>query len=150
VEGRLLHVDEETFLTGFTHRDGAGHFDAAWVGEHAGKFLDAACNALRYRDRAELRQIADRIAKTLIVSQAPDGYLGTYPAARRWASWDVWVHKYNLIGLLSYYELTGNPAALQACRAMGDLLGRTFGDAPGQRDIICAGEHIGMAATCVL
>ena len=150
VEGRLLHIDENACLAGFQQRDTAGNFDAAWVGEHAGKFLDAACNALRYQDHAGLRRIADRMAKALIASQEPDGYLGTYPAARRWTSWDVWVHKYNLIGLLSYYELTGDPAALQACRRVGDLLERTFGDAPGQRDIVAAGEHLGMAATSVL
>jgi len=55
-----------------------------------------------------------------------------------------------LIGLLSYYELSADPAVLHACRAMGDLLAHTFGDAPGQRDIITAGEHVGMAATSVL
>ena len=33
---------------------------------------------------------------------------------------------------------------------MGDLLVRTFGEAPVQRDIIGAGEHMGMAATAVL
>jgi DUF1680 family protein len=150
VEGRLLHIDEQAFVSPFAHRDGSGHFDGAWVGEHAGKFLDAACNALRYDDHAELRRIAGRVAKALVASQQPDGYLGTYPAARRWAGWDVWVHKYNLIGLLSYYQLSADPAVLHACRAMGDLLARTFGDAPGQRDIIRAGEHIGMAATSVL
>jgi uncharacterized protein len=150
VEGRLLQIDEQAFLAAFVHRDRAGEFDGAWVGEHAGKFLDAACNALRYRDQAQLRSSVHRVARTLIASQEPDGYLGTYPAARRWQSWDVWVHKYNLIGLLSYYELTADPAALQACRRMGDVLCRTFGEAPGQRDIIAAGEHIGMAATSVL
>jgi DUF1680 family protein len=150
VEGRLLHVDEQTFLSPFVHRDSSGNFDAAWVGEHAGKFLDAACNAVRYSEHAELRRMAGRMAKALIASQERDGYLGTYPAARRWAGWDVWVHKYNLIGLLSYYELSADPAVLQACRAMGDLLAHTFGDGPGQRNIISAGEHIGMAATSVL
>jgi DUF1680 family protein len=150
VEGRLLHIDAATFLSAFVHRDHAGEFDGAWVGEHAGKFLDAACNALRYHEYPALRASADLVAKTLIASQAPDGYLGTYPPDRRWSGWDVWVHKYNLIGLLSYYELTGDEAALEASRAMGDLLSHTFGDSPGQRDIIAAGEHVGMAATSVL
>jgi DUF1680 family protein len=149
-EGRLLHIDEEAFVSPFTHRDGSGRFDAAWLGEHAGKFLDAACNCLRYSEHAELRRLADRVAKALVASQEADGYLGTYPAARRWTGWDVWVHKYNLIGLLSYYQLSADPAVLRACRAMGDLLAHTFGEAPGQRDIISAGEHIGMAATSVL
>lgn len=150
VEGRLLHIDERAFVSPFAHRDDSGHFDGAWVGEHAGKFLDAACNALRYREHAELRRIADRVAKALVASQEPDGYLGTYPVGRRWAGWDVWVHKYNLIGLLNYYELSADPAVLHACRAMGDLLAHTFGGAPGQRDIVGAGEHVGMAATSVL
>src|SRR5882757_2708767 len=150
VEGRLLHIDEQVFLSPFAHRDSEGNFDAAWVGEHAGKFLDAACNVLRYDDHADLRHIAARIAKALMASQGPDGYLGTYPADRRWAGWDVWVHKYNLIGLLSYYELSADPAVLHSCRGMGDLIVSTFGDTPGQRDIISAGEHIGMAATSVL
>jgi len=118
VEGRLLHIDEQVFLSPFAHRDRDGNFDAAWVGEHAGKFLDAACNVLRYDDHAPLRHIAARIVKALIASQGPDGYLGTYPADRRWAGWDVWVHKYNLIGLLSYYELSADPAVLHTCRGM--------------------------------
>ena len=150
VEGRLLHIDAATFLSAFVHRDQAGEFDGAWVGEHAGKFLDAACNALRYREHPALRASVERVAKTLIASQAPDGYLGTYPPGKRWSGWDVWVHKYNLIGLLSYYELTGDEAAIGACRAMGNLLCNTFGHSPGQRDIIAAGEHVGMAATSVL
>jgi DUF1680 family protein len=150
VAGRLLHIDERACLSGFVQRDRAADFDRAWVGEHAGKFLDAACNAVRYRENPGLRQIMERMAQALLASQEPDGYLGTYPAARRWTGWDVWVHKYNLIGLLSYYELTADPAVLRACRGMGDLLARTFGDAPGQRDIIAAGEHVGMAATSVL
>jgi DUF1680 family protein len=150
VEGRLLHIDEPAFLSPFAHRNGEGNFDAAWAGEHAGKFLDAACNALQYSDHAELRRMAARIAKTLMAGQGQDGYLGTYPADRRWTGWDVWVHKYNLIGLLSYYELTADSAVLHCCRGMGDLIVSTFGDSPGQRDIIGAGEHIGMAATSVL
>ncbi len=150
VQRRLLRVDTAACLSGFVRRNTVGSFDTAWLGEHAGKFLDAACNALRYREDAQLRQIVRHVARTLIASQEPDGYLGTYPAAHRWTGWDVWVNKYTLIGLLSYYELTAEPQALHACRAAGDLLARTFGDGPGQRDIIAAGEHMGMAATSVL
>src|SRR5262249_37755405 len=90
VVGRLLHIDEKAFLSPFVGRNSAGSFDAAWAGEHAGKFLDAACNALRYQPNEQLRQAADRIAATLIGSQEPDGYLGTYPASHRWSGWDVW------------------------------------------------------------
>jgi len=43
---------------------------------------------------------------------------------------DVWAHKYNLLGLISYMRYTGNLEPLPACRRMGDLLERTFGDTP--------------------
>jgi DUF1680 family protein len=150
VEGRLLHIDERALLSGFAHRGDPDIAAGGWIGEHAGKFLDAACNAVRYRQHADLERRLERVAKTLMANQEPDGYLGTYTADRRWTGWDVWVHKYTLIGLLSYYELTGDGAALSACRRMGDLLVRTFGEAPGQRELVTAGEHMGMAATSVL
>ena len=45
---------------------------------------------------------------------------------------------------------TGNMAPVPACRRMGDLLCHTFGDKPGKRDIIPAGQHMGMVPTSVL
>src|SRR6185437_11063484 len=68
----------------------------------------------------------------------------------KWTGWDVWSHKYNLYGLLAYYTTTGYQPALEACKRIGNLLCETFGNKPGQRDIILAGEHVGMAATSVL
>jgi DUF1680 family protein len=136
VRGRLLHIDERHFLEGFVHPHASDNFISTWVGEHAGKFLDAACNSLRYRDDADLRKLTDRVAQTLVSSQAEDGYLGTYTAERRWKDWDVWVHKYDLIGLLAYYELTGDARALNASRKIGELLCRAFGEGPGQKSIV--------------
>jgi len=141
-----LRVDEEGILGGFEHRPGK----QMWIGEHAGKFLDAAGNTYLYTHDARLKELMDRVAHRLIATQLADGYLGTYTDDQRWTSWDVWVHKYDLIGLLKYHQITNDSAALEACRKVGDLLIATFGDAPGQRDIIKAGEHMGMAATSVL
>lgn len=141
VERALLRIDETAYLAGFVNRpvkavpEDHPALGAAWVGEHVGKWLDAASNALRYSPNVPLRELADRTASALIATQAPDGYLGTYAPNHRWTAWDVWTHKYNLIGLLSYHELSGDAAVLAACRKMGDLLVRTFGDAPCQRDI---------------
>jgi hypothetical protein len=146
LEGRLLHVDERALLDGFENRPG----DQPWIGEHAGKFLDAASKTWAYTGDPGLKTILDRMTHNLIAMQLPDGYLGTYSDLLRWTSWDVWVHKYDLIGLLSYYQTSGYTPALDACRKIGDLLVKTFGKAPGQRDIIDAGTHMGMAATSVL
>jgi len=146
LEGRLLHVDEKGLIDCFEHRPGPQE----WAGEHAGKFLHAAANAWLYTGDPRLKTLMDRMARSLIATQLPDGYLGTYTDDKRWTSWDVWVHKYDLLGLLNYYHATGYEPALEASRKVGDLLVRTFGTGPGQRDIIAAGTHVGMAATSVL
>jgi len=146
LEKRLLHIDEEGLLLGFERRPG----EQAWIGEHIGKYLHAAANTWLYTHDAALKTQMDRMARRLIATQMEDGYLGTYTDKQRWTSWDVWVHKYDLLGLLSYYEITGYEPALQSARNAGDLLVSTFGDKPGQRDIIASSTHVGMAATSVL
>jgi DUF1680 family protein len=144
---RLLHVDENDMLDAFERRN-APHQD--WQGEHVGKFLHAATLAWQNTGDAALKAKLDRVVARLLKTQEADGYLGTYPPAHRWTSWDVWVHKYDLLGLLTYTQYTGDPAALRACRRVGDLLIRTFGTARGQRDINRSGEHMGMAPDSVL
>lgn len=146
LEGRLLHVDEPRLLRGFQSPPG----EQDWIGEHAGKYLDAAVNTWRYTRDPRLKTQMDRIAEALMKAQQPDGYLGTYITGKRWTSWDVWVHKYDLIGLLAYHQATGNAQALETARRIGDLLARTFGTGAGQRDIIAASTHVGMAASSVL
>jgi len=144
VEKRLLTLNEESILEPYKQRPGAQE----WAGEHVGKFLHAASLAWQATGDERLKQKMDKVARQIIACQLPDGYLGTYLEAKRWTSWDVWSHKYNMIGLLAYYQATGYEPALDSCRGMADLLCATFG--PGKRDIIAAGEHVGMAATSVL
>jgi len=152
LEQRLLRdVDEKAILAGFQHRPGSH----PWIGEHVGKFLHAATLMWAYSGDPKMRAKIDRVVRELIATQEKDGYLGTYSPDERFglypgADWDVWVHKYCLIGLLTYYRMTGYKPALEASRRVGDLLCRTFGDEPGKRDIISAGTHVGMAATSVL
>lgn len=148
-KNRLLLVDEEPLLAGFRKRPG----NHPWIGEHVGKWLHAATLAWANSGDATLRAKLDRVARELMATQEADGYLGTYTADKRFglytgADWDVWSHKYNLIGLLTYHRYTGSPEALSACRKMGDLLISTFG--PGKKSILSAGTHVGMAATSVL
>jgi DUF1680 family protein len=146
---RLLTVDTEPLLAGFRKKPGVH----PWIGEHVGKWMHAATLAWAYTGDPRLRAKLDKVAAELIAAQEPDGYLGTYVPEKRFglypeADWDVWSHKYNLIGLLTYYRYTGDDSALKACRKMGDLLINTFG--PGKKSILSAGTHMGMAATSVL
>lgn len=147
-KNRLLKVDTEPLLAGFRKKPGSH----PWIGEHVGKWMHAATLAWAYTGDPELRAKLDRVAAELIGCQEPDGYLGTYVPEKRFglypnADWDVWSHKYNLMGLLTYHQYTGNEPALTACRKMGDLLVATF---PAKRSILAAGTHVGMAATSVL
>jgi uncharacterized protein len=149
LEGRLLKIDENDLLDGFRHRPGKQD----WIGEHVGKWLHASALVYAGTGNAELRSKMDRVVDALLATQEPDGYLGTYLAADRMGqrpphAWDVWVHKYDMLGLLAYYQVTGRPEALEAARRIGNLLVDTFG--PGKKDINRAGEHVGMAATSVL
>jgi hypothetical protein len=144
LEKRLLHIEEDALLAGFRHRPGAQE----WIGEHIGKYLDAAANTWRFTHDPRLKAQMDRMALALIACQKDDGYLGTYVDAQRWTSWDVWVHKYDLIGLLAWYRISGDERALTASQRIGDLLIATF--QTGGRDIIKSSEHVGMAATSVL
>ena len=153
-EGRMKkHITEKQLLAGFRKRPGSH----PWIGEHVGKWLHAATLAWENKqDDKVLRQKIKRVAQGLMACQMKDGYLGTYLKADRWsardenrkACWDVWVHKYCLIGLLSYYRMTGDQEALDASRRIGDLLIDTFDD--DKLDILKAGTHAGMAATSVL
>jgi uncharacterized protein len=146
ITNRLEQVDLDKLLEGFRHRPGRQD----WIGEHAGKWLHAATLEWVNSGDPVLRTKLDYVAIELAKCQTPDGYLGTYVDTNRWTSWDVWTHKYNLDGLITYVTYTGNTNLLPTCTRMADLLCRTFGDEPGQRDIIKSGEHVGMASSCVL
>jgi uncharacterized protein len=143
---RLARIDLARLLEGYRNRPGR----QAWDGEHIGKWLHAATLAWANSGDPALRRKLDEAVTELVRCQTDDGYLGTYLPKDRWTAWDVWSHKYNLIGLLTYVRYTGNTAPLAACQRMADLLCQTFGDTPGKRDILRAGEHVGMAPTSVL
>ena len=143
---RLEKIDTDRLLEGYRKRPGR----QSWDGEHIGKWLHAATLAWVNTGDAALRAKLDTTAAELAKCQLDDGYLGTYLDAKRWTAWDIWAHKYNLIGLVTYMRYTGNLAPLPTCQRMADLLCKTFGDEPGQRDIIPCGEHEGMAPTSVL
>ena len=147
---RLVKIDPNRLLLSYRNRPGCQSYD----GEHIGKWLHAATLAWVNSGDPALRQKLDLVATGLVKCQLDDGYLGTYsldgkPWAR-WTEWDVWTHKYNLLGLISYIRETGNTDLLPACRKMGDLLCKTFGDEPGKLDINVTSAHVGMASGSVL
>ena len=144
---RLVKIDTDRLLEGYRKRPGR----QTWDGEHIGKWLHAATLAWVNTGDPALREKLDSTVAELMKCQLEDGYLGTYLDKDRWTEWDVWAHKYNLIGLLTYMRYTGNLAPMPVCKKMADLLCNTFGDEPGKRDIIVSPNfHKGMAPGSVL
>ncbi|MFN3421533.1 MAG: glycoside hydrolase family 127 protein, partial [Armatimonadota bacterium] len=160
---RLLPLSEDVLLSGFRNRPGA----QAWIGEHVGKWLHAAVLTWQNSGNSELKEKIDRVLSELIATQEHDGYLGTYDFPTRWTmererGWDVWVHKYVLIGLLSYVSATEDEKhqtseenglkqkALKAAQKAADLILRTFGTGEGQLDLMERSTHVGMASSSIL
>ena len=114
---RLLPMDVDRLLEGFRKRPGRQSYD----GEHVGKWLHAATLAWVYTGNADLRTKLDHVVGELTRCQLEDGYLGTYLSKDRWTEWDVWAHKYNLIGLLTYLLLHGQPRTVAGVPQNGRL-----------------------------
>jgi Beta-L-arabinofuranosidase, GH127 len=88
-----------------------------------------------YTGNAELREKLQLISRTWVTSQRADGWVGT---GKQWGVWDVWEHKYTLLGLLDTDQLTGDETALTAAKKIGDLYAAEFG--PGRRDLMRTGS----------
>ncbi|MDX2194904.1 MAG: glycoside hydrolase family 127 protein [Cytophagales bacterium] len=146
LEKRLLNIDSAILLSGFKKRPGT----QVWIGEHVGKFLFSASLTYRYSRDARLKKLMDEMVTKYIATQLPNGYIGTYLPADYWSEWDVWAHKYCIIGLLNYYQVTGDKRALQTASKAADLICTTFGDQPGQADLMKSGHHVGMASGSIL
>lgn len=143
---RLLQIDSGILLSGFEHRPGS----QTWIGEHVGKFLFSASRTYAYTHDERLKALMDDMKRKYIATQLPDGYLGTYLPQNYWTEWDVWAHKYAIIGLLNYYSITGDKAPLETAKKAADLICRTFGTSAGQLDLNTHGEHAGLAPGSIL
>ena len=154
VEKRLLRLDLDMILDPYLNRPGKQW----WAGEHVGKYLHAATHAWLFTADDRLRTRMDSTVTKLIGTQLPNGYLGTYKETDQFGQgdgvgwdgpvWDVWTHKYNLIGLLAYYQATDHEPALEASRRAADLMYELF--VVEKRSMRLASSHQGMATTSVL
>jgi hypothetical protein len=100
------------------------------VGTFIGTWMDAAVRALAYTEDPRLRARLDRTARKLVASQEPAGYLGTYVAsweghtANRFLQWDLWQHRFTLLGLLAYAEACDDEASLEAATKLANYIVR--------------------------
>jgi DUF1680 family protein len=99
--------------------------------EFWGKWFTSAMLAYGYEPTPQHRDVVNRAIDGLLQSQTADGYIGTYPDEHHLGPWDVWGRKYVLLGLLSFFEQTGDSRAMEAARRVADHLIREAGPESG-------------------
>ena len=159
---RLWFISDSGYLlSGFETCPG----DHPWQGEHVGKWLHAATLAYEETHDEKLGRRLEETVQRLLAAQDANGYMGTYAEENRFyivpdkdnwqegtrdvqGSWDVWSHRYNLYGLLTYERFHPDERIVDACRRMGDLLIIAFGE--GKADITQTGTRRGISSTTLL
>ncbi len=114
----------------------------------SGKWIQGAIASYRYNRDPELYQIIKDAAESLMATQLPNGYIGNYAPEYQLQQWDVWGRKYTSLGLIAWYDLSGDKKALEAaCRVVDHLMTQV---GPGKVDIVSTGNYIGMPSSSVL
>lgn len=118
IKNGIMEKEFELYIKPFAIRnDDPGK----WQGEFWGKWFTSAAMAYQYRPYAEYRKIIDMAAKGLMKTQTQDGRLSSY--SKNFGDWDIWGRKYALLGLVSYYDQTGDKSAIEAAsKALDDII----------------------------
>ncbi len=125
----------------FARRDSGQPIDLVpWAGEFAGKFLISGVQALRMSDDPRLKATLQRLVDRLVALQADDGYSGPWAKAERLRGhWDLWGHYHIMLGLMLWYDQTGQTQAIHAAERIGTLVCDTFLDSDAR--VFDAGSH---------
>lgn len=143
-QNRILAQDINRLVEPFRNRTET----SCWQSEFWGKWFTSAVLAYRYKPEPQLKAILDKAVEGLISTQSIDGYIGNYADDKHLAAWDIWGRKYCMVGLLSYYDLTGDRKSLNAAAKVADHLMKELSDRKAL--IVKLGNHRGMAASSVL
>ena len=144
IEHRVKGQDVEHLVEPFRYQDESYR----WQSEFWGKWIQGAIASYRYNRDPELYEIIRQGAEGLMAAQLPNGYIGNYAEEHQLKQWDVWGRKYSMLGLIAWYDLSGDKKALKAaCRVLEHLMTQV---GPGLRSIVSTGNYHGMASASVL
>jgi DUF1680 family protein len=122
--------------------------DHLWETEFWGKWIQGAIGSYRYTHDATLYKIIKDGANSLMATQMPSGYIGDYAPGKELGDWDVWGRKYVTLGLIGWYDLSGDAKALKAARHEIDYTMTQIG--AGKKNITEVGLYRGMASSSIL
>jgi DUF1680 family protein len=141
---RIKTQDPDYLAEPFRHKDET-HL---WQTEFWGKWILSAISSYEYNNDPEMMVKIKKAVSLLLSTQMPDGYIGNYTDSARLEQWDIWGQKYTLLGLQSYYDLTGDKAALKGACKLADNLLTLVG--PGKVNIVKTGNYRGMPSSSIL
>ena len=144
IEKRIKSQDVDQLVEPFRHKNET-HL---WQSEFWGKWILSAIGSYEYNRDPEMLKIIQKAESELLATQMQSGYIGNYSDSAQLQQWDIWGRKYTLLGLLSYYDLTGDKAVLKAsCRLADNLLTQV---GPGKVNIVKTGNYRGMPSCSIL
>jgi len=144
IDKRIKSQDVEQLVEPFRHKNET-HL---WQSEFWGKWIQSAIASYDYNHDPEMLVIIHKAVNELLATQMPSGYIGNYSDSAQLQQWDIWGRKYTLLGLLAYYDLTGDKAALKgSCRLADNLLSQV---GPGKVNIVKTGNYRGMPSSSIL
>jgi len=144
ISQRIKSQDVDHLVEPFRHKEET-HL---WQSEFWGKWIQSAIAAYDYNRDPEMLVIIKKAVSDLISTQMPSGYIGNYSDKAQLRQWDIWGRKYTLLGLLAYYDLTGDKEALKASCKLADHLITQVG--PGKANIVKTGNYRGMPSSSIL
>jgi DUF1680 family protein len=116
-----------------------------WAGEFIGKYLISAVQARRMVDDPAFDEFLRDFIAEFISTQAEDGYLGPFRKEERLLGhWDLWGHYHCMLGLMMWYEDTGDEAALKCAVRAADLICNTYLDT-GRRPIQAGSDEMNLS-----
>ena len=121
-----------------------------WQTEFWGKYMHAAVPFWRYTGSERLGAKIAAGVQAILAVQESGGYIGNYAPENRYnRGWDVWGTKYTLMGLLHYYDATGDAKTLDAAKRLCDCLVAERGPG-GRTELRFTGGYGGLASLSVL
>jgi DUF1680 family protein len=147
IRNGVMAVDYGLYAIPFRDKTDRG---GGFRGEFWGKWFTSAVLACAYQPEEEYREILDKSFREIMQTREPDGRISSYPREETFLNWDIWGRKYVLLGLLAYFDLTGDPSALDAARSATDELISIAG--PGKQKLTETGlKALGsMSSTSIL